>query len=109
MLAAGVPDVGIGFVGVSLAFGLTVLTIAYSLGHISGAHLNPAVTVGLWMGGRISANKIIPYAVSQVLGGIAGEECFMLLLQETVLLLDPLLQMDMEIIRQATMVCLLPS
>ncbi len=72
MLAAGVPEVGIGFVGVSLAFGLTVLTIAYSLGHISGAHLNPAVTVGLWMGGRISASEIIPYVVSQVLGGIAG-------------------------------------
>ncbi len=72
MLAAGVPEVGTGFVGVSLAFGLTVLTIAYSLGHISGAHLNPAVTVGLWMGGRISASEIIPYVVSQVLGGIAG-------------------------------------
>jgi aquaporin Z len=72
MLAAGVPEVGIGFVGVSLAFGLTVLTIAYSLGHISGAHLNPAVTVGLWMGGRINAGEIVPYVISQVLGGIAG-------------------------------------
>jgi aquaporin Z len=72
MLAAGVPDVGIGFVGVSLAFGLTVLTIAYSLGHISGAHLNPAVTIGLWMGGRVNAADIVPYVISQVLGGIAG-------------------------------------
>jgi aquaporin Z len=72
MLAAGFPDVGIGLVGVSLAFGLTVLTIAYSLGHISGAHLNPAVTIGLWMGGRISAKEILPYVVSQVLGGIAA-------------------------------------
>ncbi len=72
MLAAGFPEVGIGLVGVSLAFGLTVLTIAYSLGHISGAHLNPAVTIGLWMGGRISAKEILPYVVSQVLGGIAA-------------------------------------
>lgn len=72
MLAAGFPEVGIGLVGVSLAFGLTVLTIAYSLGHISGAHLNPAVTIGLYMGGRISAKEILPYVVSQVLGGIAA-------------------------------------
>ncbi len=72
VLAAGFPDVGIGLVGVSLAFGLTVLTIAYSLGHISGAHLNPAVTIGLWIGGRISAKEILPYVVSQILGGIAA-------------------------------------
>ena len=72
MLAAGFPEVGIGLVGVSFAFGLTVLTIAYSLGHISGAHLNPAVTSGLYMGGRISAKEILPYVVSQVLGGIAA-------------------------------------
>ncbi len=72
MLAAGFPGVGIGLVGVSLAFGLTVLTIAYSFGHISGAHLNPAVTIGLWMGGRIEAKEILPYVVSQVLGGIAA-------------------------------------
>lgn len=72
VLAAGFPEVGIGLVGVSIAFGLTVLTIAYSLGHISGAHLNPAVTIGLWMGGRISAKEILPYVVSQILGGIAA-------------------------------------
>ncbi len=72
MLAAGFPDVGIGLVGVSFAFGLTVLTIAYSLGHISGAHLNPAVTVGLWVGGRIGAKEVLPYVVSQILGGIVG-------------------------------------
>ncbi len=72
MLAAGFPDVGIGLVGVSFAFGLTVLTIAYSLGHISGAHLNPAVTIGLWVGGRISAKEILPYIVSQIAGGIAA-------------------------------------
>jgi aquaporin Z len=72
VLAAGFPEVGIGLVGVSLAFGLTVVTIAYSMGHISGAHLNPAVTIGVWMGGRISAKEILPYVVSQLLGGIAA-------------------------------------
>jgi aquaporin Z len=72
VLAAGFPEVGIGLVGVSLAFGLTVLTIAYSLGHISGAHLNPAVTIGLWAGGRIPGREVMPYIISQVLGGIAA-------------------------------------
>lgn len=66
------PFIGIGLVGVSLAFGLTVLTIAYSLGRISGAHLNPAVTIGLWAGGRVEANMVLPYVTAQVLGGIAG-------------------------------------
>jgi aquaporin Z len=70
MLAAGFPNVGIGLVGVSLAFGLTVLTIAYSLGHISGAHLNPAVTIGLWVGGRFETKGVFPYIISQVAGGI---------------------------------------
>jgi aquaporin Z len=72
MLSAGFPDLGIGFVGVALAFGLTVLTIAYSLGHISGAHLNPAVTIGFWAGGRFSSKEILPYIVSQVLGAIVA-------------------------------------
>ena len=72
VLAAGFPDVGIGLVGVSLAFGLTVLTIVYSLGHISGAHLNPAVTIGLWAGGRFSAKEILPYVISQIAGGIVA-------------------------------------
>jgi aquaporin Z len=72
LLAAAFPNVGIGLVGVSLAFGLTVLTIAYSLGHISGAHLNPAVTIGLWAGGRIGGKDILPYVISQILGGIAA-------------------------------------
>ena len=72
LLAAGFPNVGIGLVGVSLAFGLTVLTIAYSLGHISGAHLNPAVTMGLWAGGRHSSKEILPYVVAQILGAIAA-------------------------------------
>lgn len=71
-LSAAFPDVGIGLLGVSLAFGLTVLTIAYSLGHISGAHLNPAVSVGLWAGGRFSGKDLLPYIISQILGGIAG-------------------------------------
>lgn len=72
MLAASIPDLGIGLTGVSLAFGLTVVTIAYSMGHISGAHLNPAVTIGLWAGGRVSTGSIAPYIISQVLGGIAA-------------------------------------
>ncbi|QQS35835.1 MAG: aquaporin Z [Ignavibacteriales bacterium] len=72
VLAAAFPGVGIGLVGVSLAFGLTVLTIAYSLGHISGAHLNPAVSVGLWIGGRFNAKELLPYIISQILGGIAA-------------------------------------
>lgn len=71
-LAAGFPELGIGFVGVALAFGLTVLTIAYSLGPISGAHLNPAVTIGLWAGGKFSGKDILPYVISQILGGIAA-------------------------------------
>lgn len=72
VLAATFPGVGIGFVGVSLAFGLTVLTIVYALGHISGAHLNPAVSVGLWMSGRFNAKELLPYIIAQVLGGIAA-------------------------------------
>ena len=72
VLAAGFPELGIGFVGVSIAFGLTVLTMAYSIGHISGCHLNPAVSVGLWMGGRFDKRDLLPYIVAQVLGGIAG-------------------------------------
>jgi aquaporin Z len=72
VLAAAFPHVGIGLLGVSLAFGLTVLTMAYTIGHISGCHLNPAVTVGLWAGGRIPAGDVLPYVIAQVLGGIAG-------------------------------------
>jgi aquaporin Z len=70
MLAAGFPSVGIGLVGVSFAFGLTVLTIAYSLGHISGAHLNPAVTIGLWVGGRVDKKEVLPYILHQIIGAI---------------------------------------
>ena len=72
VLAAGIPDLGIGFVGVSIAFGLTVLTMAYAIGHISGCHLNPAVSIGLLIGGRFNAKELGPYVVAQVLGAIAG-------------------------------------
>lgn len=72
VLAAAYPELGIGFAGVSLAFGLTVLTMAYAIGHVSGCHLNPAVSVGLWAGGRFPANELFPYIVAQVLGAIAG-------------------------------------
>jgi aquaporin Z len=72
VLAAAFPGLGIGFVGVSLAFGLTVLTMAYAIGHISGCHLNPAVSIGLWAGRRFPASDLFPYIVAQVLGGLAG-------------------------------------
>ena len=72
VLAAAFPEVGIGLLGVSLAFGLTVLTMAYAIGHISGCHLNPAVSIGLWAGGRFPANQLLPYIVAQVLGGIVA-------------------------------------
>ena len=72
VLAAAFPNVGIGLLGVSLAFGLTVLTMAFAIGHISGCHLNPAVSIGLWAGGRFPAGKLIPYIVAQVLGAIAA-------------------------------------
>ena len=72
VLAATFPDVGIGLLGVSLAFGLTVLTMAYAIGHISGCHLNPAVSIGLWAGGRFPGGQLFPYIVAQVLGGIVA-------------------------------------
>ena len=72
VLAAAFPEVGIGFMGVALAFGLTVLTMAYAIGHISGCHLNPAVSIGLWAGGRFPAKELAPYIIAQVVGGIAA-------------------------------------
>ena len=72
VLAAAYPELGIGFTGVALAFGLTVVTMAYAIGHISGCHLNPAVSIGLWMGGRLDKKELLPYIIAQVLGGITG-------------------------------------
>ncbi|MBU2927467.1 aquaporin Z [Winogradskyella psychrotolerans] len=72
IFAAGIPDLGIGFVGVALAFGLTVLTMAYAVGHVSGAHFNPAVSIGLWAGGKFEAKDLLGYIIAQVIGGIAA-------------------------------------
>jgi aquaporin Z len=72
VLAAAFPEVGIGLLGVALAFGLTVLTMAYAIGHISGCHLNPAVSVGLWAGGRFPGSQVLPYIIAQVIGGIVA-------------------------------------
>jgi len=72
VLAAAFPNVGIGLLGVSLAFGLTVLTMAFAIGHISGCHLNPAVSFGLWAGGRLPAKELLPYIIAQVIGGIVA-------------------------------------
>jgi aquaporin Z len=72
LLAAAFPDLGIGFLGVALAFGLTLLTMAFAIGHISGCHINPAVSIGLWAGGRFSSKELGPYIVAQVLGGLCA-------------------------------------
>ena len=72
VLAASFPDTGIGFLGVSLAFGLTVVTMAYAIGHVSGCHLNPAVSIGLWAGGRFPKNQLLPYIIAQVLGAVVA-------------------------------------
>src|SRR6476661_8001981 len=72
VLAAAFPEVGIGFVGVAFAFGLTVLSMAYAVGPVSGGHFNPAVSFGLWAAGRFPANKLAPYIVAQVVGAVAG-------------------------------------
>ena len=72
VMSAAFPEVGIGLLGVAFAFGLTVLTMAYAIGHVSGCHLNPAVTIGLWAGGRITADKILPYIIAQCLGAIVA-------------------------------------
>ncbi len=80
VFAAAFPDLGIGFVGVAIAFGLTVVTMAYAIGHISGCHLNPAVSIGLWAGGRFDKKDLLPYIAAQVLGGIAGAGIIYLIL-----------------------------
>lgn len=80
VFAAGIPDLGIGFVGVSLAFGLTVLTMAYAVGHLSGGHFNPAVSVGLWAGGKFNAKDLVPYILSQCAGAfLAATTLFFIL------------------------------
>lgn len=81
VLAAAFPELGIGFAGVALAFGLTVLTGAYALGHISGGHFNPAVSVGLWVGGRFDAKDLVPYIIAQVVGGILAAFILYLIVQ----------------------------
>ncbi|OTG88135.1 aquaporin Z [Acinetobacter sp. ANC 4558] len=81
VFAAAYPELGIGFAGVSLAFGLTVLTAAYALGHISGAHFNPAISIGLWAGGRFPTKDLIPYIISQVVGAILAAFILYLILQ----------------------------
>jgi len=80
VFAAGVPDIGIGLLGVALAFGLTVLTMAYAVGHISGGHFNPAVSFGLLAGGRFSAKDLIPYVVAQCLGALLAAGCLYVIL-----------------------------
>jgi aquaporin Z len=72
VLAAGFPKTGIGFMGVALAFGLTLLTMAYAIGHVSGCHINPAVSVGLWAGGRFPGSEVIPYIIAQVIGAVVA-------------------------------------
>lgn len=81
VLAAAFPELGIGFAGVALAFGLTVLTGAYALGHVSGGHFNPAVSVGLWVGGRFDAKDLVPYIIAQVVGGILAAFILYLIVQ----------------------------
>jgi aquaporin Z len=80
VFAAGVPDIGIGLLGVSLAFGLTVLTMAYAVGHISGGHFNPAVSFGLWAGGRFETKDLVPYIIAQCLGAIGAASCLYIIL-----------------------------
>jgi aquaporin Z len=80
VFAAGVPDIGIGLAGVSLAFGLTVLTMAYAVGHISGGHFNPAVSFGLWAGGRFDTKDLVPYIIAQCLGAIGAASCLYIIL-----------------------------
>ncbi len=88
LFAAGIPNLGIGFVGVSLAFGLTVLTMAYAVGHISGGHFNPAVSIGLWASGRFPAKDLIPYILSQCLGGIIAAGTLLYILSGKGVIID---------------------
>lgn len=108
VLAAGFPELGIGFAGVALAFGLTVLTMAFAVGHISGGHFNPAVTIGLWAGGRFPAKEVVGYVIAQVVGGIVAAALLYLIASgKRVLTRQPavLLLTVMASIRQAVIPC----
>lgn len=108
VLAAGFPELGIGFAGVALAFGLTVLTMAFAVGHISGGHFNPAVTIGLWAGGRFPAKEVVGYVIAQVVGGIVAAALLYLIASgKTVLTRQPavLLLTVMASIHQAVIPC----
>lgn len=108
VLAAGFPELGIGFAGVALAFGLTVLTMAFAVGHISGGHFNPAVTIGLWAGGRFPAKEVVGYVIAQVVGGIvAAALLYLLPVVKRVLTRQPavLLLTVMASIHQAVIPC----
>lgn len=108
VLAAGFPELGIGFAGVALAFGLTVLTMAFAVGHISGGHFNPAVTIGLWAGGRFPAKEVVGYVIAQVVGGIvAAALLYLMPVVKRVLTRQPavLLLTVMASIHQAVIPC----
>lgn len=108
VLAAGFPELGIGFAGVALAFGLTVLTMAFAVGHISGGHFNPAVTIGLWAGGRFPAKEVVGYVIAQVVGGIvAAALLYLIAVVKRVLTRQPavLLLTVMASIHQAVIPC----
>jgi len=110
VVAAAFPNVGIGLLGVALAFGLTVLTMAFAIGHISGCHLNPAVSCGLWASGRFPAKELLPYIVAQVVGGVvAGGCCISLPAARRVLSSPPALRPTATApIRRAGIRCWLP-
>jgi aquaporin Z len=108
VIAATFPNVGIGLLGVALAFGLTVLTLAYALGHVSGAHFNPAVSVGLFIGGRFKGSELLPYIISQVLGAIAAAGVLYLIANGKMVLMPlaaALLLMVMENIPREVIIC----
>jgi len=111
VLAAAFPSLGIGLLGVSLAFGLTVLTMAFAIGHISGCHLNPAVSFGLWAGGRFPAKQLLPYIIAQVFGGLVAGAVLYIIARGGLVLISPavLPPMGMAHIRPVATACRPPS